>query len=301
MSLCHPSVGLLQPELRQHLARYLRRRLPPADAEDALQAVYCAALEAQSIPGEPEHLRRWLTVIARRQIAAYYKRSSTEQLGEPPEVDVLPGDVESLSLLRWVERQAAQCKNEEVDQTLDWMARESDGEKLEAIAAETRIPSASVRQRVFRLRRFMKARWALEISAAVFAVAIASWVLSRRAHPVTNLEIVPIPTVSVPLPIVSANNLPNRSEALRKMAFQHCDENRFDECLRLLDEAAALDPKGETDPMVTAARNRATIRIAPPILERSAPMPTTTSTTRRRSVTSGTPSSVSTSPISSGP
>lgn len=289
MSLRQQSADLLQPELRQHLARYLRRRLPPADADDALQAVYCAALEANSIPDEQEHLRRWLTVIARRQVAAYYERVSTEQLGEPPEVNVQPGTEETLSLLRWAERQAAECPNEEVHQTLDWMARESDGEKLETIAAETRIPSARVRQRVFRLRRFMKARWALEISAALFVVAIASWVLSRRSHPVTNLDPAPVPSESVALPIPSASTPPNRAEVIRKMAFQHCDENRFEECVRLLDEAAVLDPIGDADSMVTSARQRAIKQLKPP--PPPVPVPSSTTSPVRRRPTTGTPTS----------
>ena len=88
-------VELSDPELRQYLARYLRRRLPAADAEDALQAVYCAALEAQRLPEERTELRRWLTVVARRKAAAYYERASSEQVGELPELVAPPASLEA--------------------------------------------------------------------------------------------------------------------------------------------------------------------------------------------------------------
>jgi len=280
------SADLLHPELRQHLAGYLRRRLPPAEVDDALQAVYCAALEARSIPSDQVHLRRWLTVIARRQVAAYYERTSAEQLGEAPEVEVQPELVEAMSMLRWAEREAAHSQLESVDQTLDWMARESEGEKLEAIAADTRMPSARVRQRVSRLRRFMKARWVMEMSAALVLIAIASWMLARRQQPVVKLERVPLPPMTATLP-----DPMKRAAELRKEALRECDEYRFKECLRLLDEAAGIDPAGDEDSVIVGARKRALEQLAPP-----SPIPTTSATVKKPPVTRtttsrGTPSS----------
>jgi DNA-directed RNA polymerase specialized sigma24 family protein len=259
MTSHEPSADLLHPELRQHLERYLRRRLPAAEVDDALQAVYCAALEARNVPVDEVHLRRWMTVIARRQVAAYYERTSSEQLGEPPEIEVESDAVETMSMLRWAEKQAAQSQLESTEQTLDWMARESDGEKLEQIAADTRISSANVRQRVFRLRRFMKARWALEISAALVLIGIASWVLTRRSPPVVKLEYVPLPLVSATLPDPFT-----RAAEWRKSALRLCDEEQFQECLRLLDEAARLDPAGDEASSIVGARQRANERLAPP-------------------------------------
>lgn len=292
MSSSEASAALLQPELREHLARYLRRRLPKAEADDALQAVYCAALEARNIPQDQTHLRRWMTVIARRQVAAYYERVSAEQLNEPvdiPEVPWRSEAAEARSLWRWAEQQAADSHIESVDETLDWMARESDGEKLEAIAADARIPSARIRQRVFRLRRFMKARWALEISAAVVLVAITSWVLSRRSEPVTVRRVVPRPPVSITLPM----NTPwFRAAELRKSAFEQCNRERYEECLRLFDEAAVLDPAGDQEFGVQAMRYKAMEKLTPPPPPSAIPIPRTRSTSRPPSTpfdSSGTP------------
>lgn len=295
MSPSEASADLLHPDLRAYLAQYLRRRLPKTEADDALQAVYCAALEARNIPQDRAHLRRWMTVIARRQVAAYYERASAEQLSEPvdlPDVEWRANAAEVRSLWQWAEQQAADSQLEAVDETLDWMARESDGEKLESIAADARIPSARIRQRVFRLRRFMKARWILEISAAAVLIAITSWVLSRRSDPVVVRRVVPRPPVSITLPL----NAPLiRAAELRKTAFKLCDQNAFESCLRLLDDAAALDLQGDTDLQVIAARKLAqdNLRPPPPPSPSVVPPPRTRSTsttpTGSRFDSSGTP------------
>ncbi len=255
-------VELSEPELRQYLARYLRRRLPAADAEDALQAVYCAALEAQRLPEERTELRRWLTVVARRKVAAYYERASSEQLGDPPELVAQPPSIEASSLLRWAERQAAESQLEHVNETLDWMARESDGEKLEAIAAEAAVPSTRVRQRVFRLRRFMKARWALELAAAALGIVLVLlWsIFARRTEPVAKPVPAPAPSASVVAPPDDGRE---RAAELRQRALRSCALARYDECLSTLDEAGKLDPAGDSEPSVVEARKTAIEKLTP--------------------------------------
>jgi DNA-directed RNA polymerase specialized sigma24 family protein len=270
---------LSDPTLRLYLARYLRRRLPAADADDALQAVYCAALEARSVPDDLEELRRWMTVVARRKVASYYERSASEQLGDPPEQAVEPAPIEAISLLRWAERQAANSQVEHVDETLDWMARESDGEKLEAIAAEADIPSTRVRQRVVRLRRFMRARWALELSAALLLAAMVWWLWPRPAQRIVIPS--PMPSLSIAVP-VPHDDWKERAVELRKRALRSCELGLHRECLRALDEAAALDPAGDSDPFIGEARRHALEKLAPP-----APKSTVTKPTKAKP--SGTP------------
>ncbi|HRI69480.1 MAG TPA: hypothetical protein PK156_34855, partial [Polyangium sp.] len=90
-------------------------------------------------------------------------------------------------------------------------------------------------------------------------------------------------------PAPSANDLLNRAAELRQQALRHCDENRFDECVRMLDEAQVLDPLGDADSSIVTARKRATERLVPPI-----PAPSTSTPMRKGPVTR-TPSSISTS------
>lgn len=244
------------------------------------------------MPNDREELRKWLTVIARRKVAAFYQRASREQLGELPEIEAHPAPLEALSLMRWAERQAAESDAEHVDQTLEWMARESDGEKLEAIAQEAELPSARVRQRVFRLRRFMKARWALEIAAALLATAIVGWwIWGRRAETTAKQTPSPKPSVSIALPEVSPKE---RANDIRKHAFRTCDAGRFDECLRAFDEAARLDPAGDAAASVTEARKHAMEKLLTPeptpLPKPPVRSPVTSSTTTPHS---GTPTTAS--------
>jgi hypothetical protein len=57
----------------------------------------------------------------------------------------------------------------------------------------------------------------------------------------------------------SATPTPQELAAARRAeAFAACDAQAWDECSRKLDEASAIDPAGEADPRVTAARKAVT-------------------------------------------
>src|SRR4029079_5354135 len=85
-------------------------------------------------------------------------RAHREPRAELPEIEASPAPIEARELARWAEEQAGSTRD--AKQTLAWMAREGEGEKLESIAAEEAVPAARVRQRVSRMRRWMKERWA---------------------------------------------------------------------------------------------------------------------------------------------
>jgi hypothetical protein len=140
------------------------------------------------------------------------------------------------------------------------MAREGEGEKLESIAAEANEPAARVRQRVSRLRRFLRARWTAELAAAagaIVAVVLAVvWLLGRRSPPAPHEE---------PRPLVLPDLDPlARARIVRDRALRACDAGQALDCLRGLDEAAQIDPAGDAAPNVVDARARATRALAPP-------------------------------------
>jgi hypothetical protein len=75
-------------------------------------------------------------------------------------------------------------------------------------------------------------------------------------------RIVPTPPpstgpVAPPPELETAANLRHRAAAA-------CDEGRHDDCLSLLDEAAAKDPAGDTTPEVQQLRKKATATEAKP-------------------------------------
>lgn len=256
---------LADPELRRFLLEFVKRRVSAADADDIVQTVLCDALVAKNLPTDREELRKYLLGIAKHKVVDTHRRTSREEVGEPPELVASPPPVEEESLLRWAEKQAP--PTEEAQKTLSWMAREGEGEKLENIAEDEHIPAARVRQRVSRMRRWMKERWVAEL-AAVAALGICAFVVWRILRQTPD-------DIDIAKPDISAEPLRNdkleRAKLLRAEAFEQCDKGAFDRCLKGLDEAKELDPAGDAAQDVQWARKKANLSKDPA----PAPAPTT--------------------------
>jgi hypothetical protein len=104
------------------------------------------------------------------------------------------------------------------------------------------------------MRRWMKERWLAEL-AALAALAIVALLLSRWLRGPKD-EIAPRPEPP-PSALPEAPSPLDRARALRAEAFQECDRAAWERCLERLDEAAAIDPAGDTEKDVTDARERA--------------------------------------------
>ena len=253
------------------LEQFVRRRVPGADVEDLVQTVLCDALDAERIPRERAELRKWLVGIARHKVADYHRRSGRERPSELGELQAEPPPVEERQMVEWAEQQAHSSRD--AQQTLEWMAREGEGEKLASIAAEAKVAPTQVRQRVSRMRRWMKERWLAELAtaAAVLLLALVLWHWLRR--PTTSPEnIRPDEVASTkppePTPL-------ERARALRAEAEQACQRSEWQPCLERLDEARRLDPAGDSSPEVTGLRERAQQALAPepaPTASDSAPL-----------------------------
>jgi DNA-directed RNA polymerase specialized sigma24 family protein len=251
------------PALRRSLADFVRRRVPSSDVDDVVQTVLVEALASPNRPKDPAELRRWVLGIARHKVVDLHRRVTREPPSELPDIEAGPPPLEARALARWAEEQAGSAKD--AQKTLDWMAREGEGEKLEAIAAEEKVPAARVRQRVSRMRRWMKERWTAELAAvAMLAVlALAAWWILRKREPEAKPvpELPPTITPEPPSPL-------ERARVLRADAFAECERGAWQPCLDGLDRARALDPVGDTAPAVGAARAKAQdgLRAAPSAL-----------------------------------
>jgi DNA-directed RNA polymerase specialized sigma24 family protein len=249
--------SLGDPALRRSLTDFVRRRVPASDVDDVVQTVLCDALAAPARPTDPAELRRWLLGIARHKVVDLHRRAHREPPAELPDLEASPAPIEARELVTWAEKEAG--ASTDAQRTLAWMAREGEGEKLEAIAAEEQVPAARVRQRVSRMRRWMKERWAAELAAVAVltAIAIAAWYLLRRQiePPVSHDEPQPTITPEAPSPI-------ERARLLRADALRACDDGAWRACLDGLDEARGLDPDGDLAPAIGAARARAESALA---------------------------------------
>ncbi|AUX24620.1 uncharacterized protein SOCEGT47_051590 [Sorangium cellulosum] len=267
---------LADSTLRRALVEFVRRRVPSAEVDDVVQTVLCDALASPARPSDPAELRRWLLGIARHKAADHHRRASRETAVELPDVPTGPPPVEARELARWAEEQASATR--EARQTLSWMAREGEGEKLESIAAEAQMPAARVRQRVSRMRRWMRERWRAEL-AAVAALALLVLLVARLLRaPGEPVEIAPLPepAPTAPLEQEPPRDALERARALRVDALRACDEAAWRRCLDRLDEAARLDAAGDGAPDIAAARARAQEALqTPPGPESPAPRPET--------------------------
>ena len=270
-----PKKALGDPEVRRFLEDFVRRRAPASDVEDLVQTVLVDALAADRVPGDREELRKWLVGIARHKVADFHRKTTRERPTDPPEQEAQPAPIEAREMVHWAEKQAASSR--EGAQTLGWMAREGEGEKLESIAADEQVPAARVRQRVSRMRRWMKERWAAELAAvAIIAVlVIVAWRFLRgpKEAPEARPDIPPPPTVE-PRELTPFD----KARQLRAEALERCDRSDWRGCLDGLDEAKQLDPAGDAEAPVQQAREKAAAALEqenapPPPIEKSAPAP----------------------------
>jgi DNA-directed RNA polymerase specialized sigma24 family protein len=228
--------------------------VPPSDVDDVVQTVLMDALAAPSAPTDPRELTRWMLGVARHKVADLHRRAHREPPAELPDLEADPAPIEELEMARWAEEQAGSSRD--AKQTLTWMAREGEGEKLEAIASDAQVPAARVRQRVSRMRRWMKERWLAELAAvaALGVVAVVAWwVLSRGERP--EARPLPVPPSAPILP--EPPNAIERARVLRADALERCKREEWAGCLDGLDQARGLDPVGDQAPAVGAARSQA--------------------------------------------
>lgn len=73
---------------RVRLLRFIRRRVPdPVDAEDVLQDVFSALVEANQLLMPIDHVAGWLFRVARNRIVDLFRKKKTERFSETDAVD----------------------------------------------------------------------------------------------------------------------------------------------------------------------------------------------------------------------
>jgi DNA-directed RNA polymerase specialized sigma24 family protein len=190
---------LADPSLTVALSHFVRARVPEPEVQDIVQSTLTEALDAEQHPFEDEDIVRWVHGICRHKVIDWFRRSKREvprdlESGEEAPVAAAESAPQSaMDLLRWAQKELPE--GEENAKTLEWMLREGEGEKLETIAAEANVPAPRVRQRVSRLRRYYKARWAAQTAAlaALLLIALAIALSLRRRHE----EVAPAPGPSL--------------------------------------------------------------------------------------------------------
>lgn len=251
---------LSDPNLRRALGDWIRRRVPADEVEDVIQATLIEALASASAPAEPEELRRWVWGIARHKIADLHRKHRREEPAELPDIEGPQEDQHAAEdLLRWAQRELP--PGDGAKQTLGWLLREGEGEKLEHIAEGEALPAPRVRQRVTRLRQHFRARWQSHLAAVATLVGagiLLWWWFKPRVGPEPQIV---KEAPSAPAPVDPSID---QARQLRRLALERCAERDFVSCIEGLDRAAALDPAGDQADEVREARRVAGVLPTPP-------------------------------------
>jgi RNA polymerase sigma factor (sigma-70 family) len=194
------------PALRREVEAAVRRRVHGDEAEDVVQATLADVLASPSVPDEPEEFRRYVFGVARHKVFDHFRRQRHKVEGFDDSALTAPeAPLSARDILRWAE---GELPDSESQSTLEWMLREGDGEKLEHIARDAKLPAARVRKRVSRLRKHLRERWTAELLLvgvlALLAGAGALYWLSRGKTPRDVVEREPVR----PLPSPTQPELP---------------------------------------------------------------------------------------------
>ncbi|HLK39141.1 MAG TPA: RNA polymerase sigma factor [Polyangiaceae bacterium] len=165
---------LADPGVLSSLSAFVRARVPPGEADDIVQGVLAEALAAERPPVEEDQIRAWLHGIARHKIIDSFRQARRERPQDPHLSDAVAAPEAAhgaRELMRWAERELP--AGDDNARTFEWMLREGAGEKLASIAADAEVPAPRVRQRVSRLRKHYRSRWAAEVAALALLVGIA--------------------------------------------------------------------------------------------------------------------------------
>lgn len=198
------------------------RRVGPEDAEDVVQATLEEVLASGCVPQLDEDVRRFVFYVARQKIADWHRRRAREaRAGEQTTISTSPSLASTADLAHWVEREL----RPRIDdwKTFEWLLRESEGETLAEIAEADGVRAPTVRQRVSRLRRFLRSRWTQAgLVFALLLIAGAALLRARGSRPgpiahdkpvipeavAPAMDTMPVPSEAPALPPPSASATP---------------------------------------------------------------------------------------------
>jgi RNA polymerase sigma factor (sigma-70 family) len=236
---------IASPALRKAMLKVVRGRVRAADAEDVVQVALWAVKRAKRLPtGEKERLQ-YALAIARNKAITWYRRKEVDRPVEHSFDDARGVTANDGGIQRAIDaehlRKIAATVPPKHRTTFECLGRWLlTGESLADMAREMGVEYSTLRKRVLALhQRVLKTGHQIAGLWVVLLFIVAS--LRGATQP---------RDVSAPCPPTQHE----RAHELREHAFERCMENHWSSCQADLDAARHLDPDGEDDPKVRAAR-----------------------------------------------
>ena len=144
------------------------------------QTVLADALASPKVPTDPEELRRWLTGIARHKVADFHRQAmrANARTADSEAVELATAEPVAFEEREILHALLGEKRSRREAETMEWLVREHAGERLADIASKSGVPAAVVRQRVSRLRRALRSRWAGVLGLMVILVGVGAFGLA---------------------------------------------------------------------------------------------------------------------------
>jgi DNA-directed RNA polymerase specialized sigma24 family protein len=256
---------LRDPEILAAIDRAIRGRVPEDAVADVAQEALMAAYYAPNLPSDQPGRLKFCAGCARRQAKSYRRKVGRQPptVADEKETELVAQAVAADTV---AEREVLAKLVEQVPKkhllTFQWIAREAMGEKLSDMAKEAGIDPDVAYKRVHTLRANLRI-WGIAVGAiAMLAFALSGvFLLLRPKEDMATHDATPIASVE-PLRPAAPVQLRERdavglAREVRSQAFKACMNNQWQECTDQLDGARDLDPAGDGDRVVQAARTDA--------------------------------------------
>jgi RNA polymerase sigma factor (sigma-70 family) len=243
--------NLATPKIHAAIAQALRRlRIPPAEIGDLRQVVLAKALATKVQPATLEECEALVRKIARDAAFDWFRRRSTRgkyEVGpcEDPDghAEVREGDepLEVREQIASVQRDLEQGRISQRQAAI--LERIAEGVPQTEIAQELGLAHQTVRNELSAARKTARSSWAAYAAIATVLCVIGVLWKVRAPQP----DVVGSPPSHVPddasAPEPAAPEAVARE--LRHKAVEQRGRHAWQECLRDLDKAAAIDPAGD--------------------------------------------------------
>jgi DNA-directed RNA polymerase specialized sigma24 family protein len=247
------------PHLRERILRYLmgRHGLAKDVADDVTQEAFLRAYRAKEIPPESKPLFPWLRRFAnycrkdhQRKVAKDTAREQADERIEERVLERSPEDERAADVAR-IANDLAREDPRHIESLQMWKAR-ADGVPIVAIAVEANLTEEAAKKRMQRFAQLVQQRWVEASAALVAAVAALLLYLHTRVPYPT-----PTPTGPDPVAMLAPLPPPLPPEVIRNEGLERCTEEKWEECLAILERAGRADPVGNHAPAVQAAKMKA--------------------------------------------